>query len=46
MLQSVILISEGEVQSQVIKKLRDMSKGAGKKVVTKPQPKLDADRFV
>ncbi|XP_074649811.1 uncharacterized protein LOC141905014 isoform X2 [Tubulanus polymorphus] len=36
---------DGELGSQVMKQLRDMSKGAAKKVIRKPMPKLDADRL-
>ncbi|CAH1796244.1 unnamed protein product [Owenia fusiformis] len=36
---------DGEVNSQALARLKDLSKGAGKKVVKRPQPKLDPSRL-
>lgn len=38
--------NEDGTDAEVLKKLKDLSKGASKKKVMKPQPKLDLERYV
>ena len=47
MLQSEVYVykGDGEGQENLVGVLRDLSKGAAKKRVLKPQPKLDGERY-